>query len=625
MLDTKPVKLWKIIETAKDRTKQVCTRTDPIYHRYAGGHVRENISSTEATPENSYFEFIATVMPQIAWKNPKIEVYSTLDRDADMDSKAIHYGLNQWTHDIRLVDKVRKCMLESFFRIGVAHVSIEDLPGYQGGQEFIPRRPKVSRLEFRNFFCDTDATEWQDRRFAGHKMPIDKDDLLSDPDVIAEVVEGLPTGESLTDVKTGKERETISENQVVIHEIWVPEAELNEKQLEDIGWSFEPPTPKMGYHGCIYTLAEGGKEVKYPRPFYGPPWGPYHLFGVYDLLDDSLFLPLFSAVSEQIDALNKLAQSAIRASMRHKQIGVTDTAEKTEKLNASVDGDFIALHGWNTNTTGTYEVGGLTDTHQNQVLEARDRVDRSLGMSDSKRGKAESVTATAVSIASDASDNRTSWIKTRMLDSVTDILRTAAWYMWHTKTVRFPIGADMATELKEPILAEMDEELQAMPDPIMAAERDDLEKSKLYFVGGQWGQESGGGDQRSFYDLDIRIETYSMEKSNEALAQKQAMETTKLIIEASSIIPQTPFIRWDDLLEWLGERINRKGLGEFIDMDMLRMMGMAQQVQAPGVPGQPGQPQAPGMGQAPMMPPQPGANSPAMQGANQNMMARSVA
>ena len=606
MIDTDPKNLWKITESAINDTKQVIDASEPMINRYFGNAARSDAYDADKTPENQYFQYVSLVLPQVAFKNPKVEVFSTKDEEGDASARYLHYGLNQWVEDIDIVAAVNPCIVESFFRFGVSHQYLGDLPGYQGDDEYVPQTVRLERLEGRHFFVDPDCSDWEKKRFAGHKYAIDKDDLLDDEQANKEVVAGLGVDDKIDDGKDKRHDRALT-NQVTLRQVWIPEVQLKGKELPPWWDKAEgDPTPEKGYHGTIFTLAAsngGAGHVRHPKPFYGPPWGPYTLFGIYEMLDWALPLAPLAAVKEQIDNLNDLTTSANEAAKRHKQIGLSNSPDKVEKINDMKDGDFAVVEGFDVSTTGSFEVGGLTATHQNQVGMALDRNERALGLSMANLGQAQSgKTATADAIANDSGNMRISWVKTQTQRAIIQILRTASWWMWNSHEVRFPMRGKSREELVSPKLDEMDEEFQMMLDEgdmeqagQVAQRADDLENSRIEFWGGHHPEVEG--ELGTWYDLDIRIDAYSMENTSSALAQRRAIEVLRLVTEIAPIIVQTPYIKWDHLLEWVGETINRKGLGEFIDVE--QAVQMAQQMagmEGEEGPVQTGAPQGPSGG-----------------------------
>jgi hypothetical protein len=80
-----------------------------------------------------------------------------------------------------------------------------------------------------------------------------------------------------------------------------------------------------------------------------------------------------------------------------------------------------------------------------------------------------------------------------------------------------------------------------------------------------------------FEDLEMEVEAYSMERTNEALMQKRAMETLQIVTQSAPMMMQMPFLDWDSLLKIVGDAMNMPELGELIDQQAMQQFIQAQQ------------------------------------------------
>ena len=128
-------------------------------------------------------------------------------------------------------------------------------------------------------------------------------------------------------------------------------------------------------------------------------------------------------------------------------------------------------------------------------------------------------------------------------------MKGVSWFLYHDDRITFPLGEAAAADM-------------GVPEPI--------------FEGGLHNKITGA----SFADLELEIDTYSMQRANEPLLQKRSMDAFNLVIQASQVMQQTPFLDWDSLLKKLGDAMNVPELGELIDMDMYHQMVAQQQEQA---------------------------------------------
>ena len=104
----------------------------------------------------------------------------------------------------------------------------------------------------------------------------------------------------------------------------------------------------------------------------------------------------------------------------------------------------------------------------------------------------------------------------------------AGWYMYHGGEVEIGLGAESAIAFGQ----------------------------RTTFVGGQFAED---------YDsYSIKVSTYSLERSSEALQQKRALELLQLVMQVGEAVPAMPHVRWDRLLEMVGDQMNMPALRDII-------------------------------------------------------------
>ena len=113
-----------------------------------------------------------------------------------------------------------------------------------------------------------------------------------------------------------------------------------------------------------------------------------------------------------------------------------------------------------------------------------------------------------------------------------------AWYLWNDDRVFFPLGAESAEEL-------------GMGEP--------------FFQG-------GGQPPESFDDIELEVDSYSMERTNEAMQQRRAMETLQIVSNVATAMPQAPYVDWERLLKQVGDSLNMPDMANLIDRQALNQM-----------------------------------------------------
>ncbi len=588
------------IKAAAAERDVILEESKTLLKRYLGG------DSEVQTPENVPFQYVSLIMPMLVFNDPQVQVGSRKSRNEQV--RAMHHGVNRWVSDTKLAQRLRPAAFNLAFSFAALKVSIEEQPGFDGHvTEFVPVRPNVEHISSRKFVIDTRCGEDpENARFWGESITKDIDDLKtwaedSKTGWLKDEIDNLKPDGDDADARDG---DHVSRNEVTYYELWVPEITLTGDDLPSY-WEGDDPSPESGYHGTIYTIAQQNESfIREPRPFYGPPSGPYELLGIYPRGDHGKGgspLPLSPLVAsrQQIDDWNDVEGTVTAGIRSYKRIFVAANAEKLQSAN---HGDMVNADGFDKTQSEKVEVGGVTDEQLSNADRLRDRTDRQLAMSESMRGRPSSnTTATAESIAADNASARFAFFKSCFLEHVRRLLEKVAWYLWHTPEAVFPLGDDAA------------QEMYPQPDGMP----DDLWKPQVWFYGGEASEGEHDPDQIGWHELELTIDPYSMEKTNEALQQQRAMQTMEMVISLVPVIQQSvtigpdgmpvSIVKWDQLLEFVGEAINRQGLGDFIDMQAI--LGMALQAAAP-------------LAQPGAVANQSASNSPAQAGARMNTQAR---
>jgi hypothetical protein len=578
------------IRASEKQVNKVIKKGDQMVRRFVGG------DAELPTPENVPYEYIGLLLPQIAYTNPRVEVLSRNSAAPKPVIQAQKHGLNRWVNDTQFAKKIRHSLLDSFFSFGVTMTTLEDMPGYGGTEEWVPVRPAIEHIPPHRFRIDPLCMTPDRARWMGHMMVADHEDLMDlaeegDNGWNQDALEALKAG---TDVELARPKiqgmEDLDRQEVTYYCIWVPEKTLSKDELPD-WWEGDEPTPADGFHGTLYTVCDiaGDLEkdtwIRDPYPYYGPPWGPYAIYGVHDRPNSGRTaapLPLapLTAGAYSVDNLNNVSEVMTQAIRRHKNVAITKSKDLADKLKHIKDGEIGADPTFDKEDLTELELGGVTDQMVNHHALMKDRSDRNLSMSDAARGSTKAhVTATGDAIAADNRSARFAWFKLRIYECCEQNLKTVSWYLWHTESVVFPLGESAADELQ-------------MEDP--------------WYYGG-----TDEEDGMTWYDLELQIEPFSMEKTNEALQAQRAMQVLELVANLAPIIPQTPYVGWSEILDMVGESINRRGLGDLIDA---RTAAAAAQQAAAAAGAEEGTPVSD----------QPGVSSPSQAGANQVMQANQI-
>lgn len=568
MLDLTAASLREEIQFAESARKDKLACWKDMIGQYTGPAWSAKNKSVEA-PVNHAYEYASINIPKIIHRNPRVSVTSRKTGPPEEVATALQHGINRWIQDTDLRDKLVQIAFDMTFAYGVAMVC--QAPQQPGGQDWsVPHWPTVHRISPDRFLFDPLALTFEEKRWAAHLWVRDKADLLleaqNDPEGgwdIAAIDSIGPDGalDKLPERKQSASGSPPARKEILAYDIWVPEAMI------------EGFTPEQGYHGAIFTVsAENDVFLRAPRPYYGPRWGPYVLFGVYIVPGSAFPLSPLQATYGQTQTANAQANAMTKSMENYKRFVAVDTSAKS-LAKALKDGkhDYIyALPGLEKSKMDSVEVGGFTQQMARHFEYAQARLDQVSGIHDPQRGEVSDETATAVAVADSSTSVRIGFIKDQFTKAVNELDTTAGWFLYHDDRTVFPLGPEGAQML-------------GMGDP--------------WYFGGAFDANSG----YTYDDLELSVDAYSMERTDESVLQRNALKMLEIVIMEAPIIPNTPWIDWNTINKGIGDAMNFPGFADAINVAMAQMvMGMPVDPMA----GQIGTPQ---LGAQPASaPPQPG-------------------
>ena len=561
MINTDAANLYSEIQSAEKFRDEHLRSYERRKKRYVGpSFLGDETDGFE--PENHEFEYVSLLLPKTIFDNPRVRVQAYRPGPIQDIATGIQAGMNRWIRDSHLRRVLVRIGLDNFLCWGMAVVHMEpdkDRLPPAWAQVALPYRPVVERLSPKRVFWDPHALDIAEARFIGHVWVRDKEDLEKiakehpedgwDLEAIKNLAEDAGTDKLERDNKYG----TPSRKEVVCYEVYIPGHQIKGE-----------PGPDEGFNGAIFTIAVGqatsgsmegkkGVYIRKPRMYYGPVEGPYVLFGTYPVPDSTVPLSSTVAIQAQVETLNMHAKAVMKAATQRKRIAFVSRAEPDlqKKVKRAEDGDVVPVNTEELNNNlKEVELGGVTPAALNALQIERERRDRISGMSDAMRGNvAGSGTATENAIAAEASTARMAFIKQQFTDSVTELLRKVAWYMYHDDRIVFPVGDEMAA-----ILGTSQQEIYE-------------ERGEPWYQGGVPEDMTG----YSFRDLDLDIEPYSMERVSEQQMQSRMMQVVQIVTQ---IIPQaiSSPVDLQALLNVIGNMTNTPDLARVVDIQVARQM-----------------------------------------------------
>lgn len=543
-IDTGSANLWSEIRAAELFRDSHLERVDEMIENYVGSAYRSDLQGDWS--ENHMFEYTRLTTSKVVWDNPRVRVKTRRPGTQRIVAKAMQHAENRWVKDVQLRQRLELLYNHMNFCYAVAQTVVEPQPWMDPREASMPQWPMVYVMDFDRFFFDPMCRWYGQARFAGHKWVRDKDDLIQEAEDFPnlgwnlDALKELAENAGIEELRERGERHsgTVDRSEVVAYDVWIPEVHLRD--------------PDDGFHGSIYTMAVGGGNsdeegddnplmIREPRPYYGPRWGPYTLYGVYPVPGDPFPLSSFIATYQQQRDANDISRSVVTAIQRYKKLIVVsaDNPDLVKKVKDTPDAFVIPVKGFEKDQVIELELGGITPQHLEQMTQSLDRLDRNTGMSEVQRGNVGTrSTATEIAVAESAGSESIAFVKQKFTDATQQVLSTAAWFLYHDDRINFPLGEEAAEDF-------------GMIEP--------------WFTGGSYHSDSGA----RYDDLELDIEPYSMERMNEALARAQYSDLVQMVVDVAPMIPEIPWIDWKKLFEKGGQVHNDPAMSEVLLPDQI--------------------------------------------------------
>jgi len=579
-LEITPGKLLEEVESAQDWRDKHLTALGEMIRATHGPHYSRSEGSVFAS-ENNWYAYLNLMVPRLVYDNPRFRVRTRRPGVQLGVADAIRHGLNRWARDFGLATTLERLAYDFCYVWFACYVTSEPQPGKLADQAYLFDKagipefgdssvmwPSVYRIPPGQLLLDAQARHPREARIIGHEWECDHEDLIlrarAKPDEgwnMKEIKNLSPGEDSLTDQRFGAEAygsdqqpHNPDRERVKLKDLWIAELELPDS-----------PGAEEGYHGTIVTIGHGGGNdgetgkgafVRKPRPFYGPPSGPYIIQGAYQLPDKLYPLSPLVAIEGQTRELNRHARAWSRSAEHHKRVILYDERDtKTAmKIKKAKHDFFVGIPGFEKQKYAEAVIGGATREQTEAYAFLHDRLQRVSGMDDAQQGNVTGKgTATEHSIVDEATSTRSAFVKQRFTGGVVEICKKVAWYMFHDDRIVFPLGEEAADDLN-------------MEDPL--------------FVGGNQDPESEG----TFEDLELEIEPYSLERTNQGEHLRRSIEVVDRVVAYGQAMPMMPWIDWGLVFDFLGDALNETRMSDMVDVEAAIAQGAAMQTDAKDQP-----------------------------------------
>jgi len=510
-------------------------------------------------PENHYHAYTSLMVSRLMFDNPKVRCTTRRPGSQIETAEAIRHGLNRWVRDVNLRRTGQQIAVDYCYTWGVSMVrqipnrwmgkTAEKWVWAKDGSIRVDKPkslwPAAYRIPQPQFILDSSALTLDRADYMGHVWYAAPDTLLAeakrgeawDAKAVEELARGVGTeggSPQQSDVFRQNDPRQSPKPELELITIWVPELFVGKA---DEG-------PDEGYHGTMLTLARAqgrgprGKwrEVKRPEPYFGPPTGPYHVWGAYTLPNALMPLGPLVAVEGQVREVNRHARAISRSAEKHKRVLLYEARDQAtaNRIKKARHDHFIGIPGFDRAKYAEAEIGGVTDVQYKQTAYLMDRLNRVSAMDEAQQGNVTGLgTATEHSIANESAMSRLAYLRQQFADGVTKgVLEKAAWFMYHDSRVVFPLGEDAA---------------------------DDFEMEEPWFHGGM------DDPDAQFDDLELEIEAYSMQRADQQAMAAQAQAGLNWLLQTAQLRPMMPFIDWERVDDMAAQAFDLPDLAGLVD------------------------------------------------------------
>lgn len=587
------------------RAKETWNELVESYHGRAWD--QSSASGKDPQYQTHSYEYVSYMLPKLIHANPRFSLSTTRGGRQAVITRALERGLNHWASASKLHEPLEAIALDALMFVGGGYIEEipnarmrltkeqrEKLKGTLSRPKSLgndapedaeqPYWPRLKRLEPFRWGWDLAATTDDKIRYYYHKATEDKNDLVrkakAKPDdwLVSAVQDLQPTRDS-RDLGYAHDQAP-DRQQVTYYVVWVPDATI------------EGQEPGEDEHGVIYTIAaretEGGgiegSSLRRPYYFYGPAQGPYVKAGFYTVPNSTVPLSPLVATRDSAHILTRVHKAMIRRVEKYRRGAVFDLKDKKdiERIESSQDMDLVGVVGFAGNL-GQFEVGGVTAQdleHHRFLLE---RLQSASGLDDAQRGNVTgSGTATEVAIASEGSQERTSFLIGKWRQFVSDVAMRVAWYAAHDDRIVFSFKVE--EDQREVLATEMMETTQPAPTPedpqarkpMMSPQEAEalMRYGSMTFAGGDFNRETEGSDELLFGDLDFDVEPYSMQRRDQRTRKLDTLEALNVLSSFGAAAMQGVPIDFGKIAEILADVYALPELEDVVNRDLAQAQGV---------------------------------------------------
>lgn len=339
------------METArKARYKCLAQYAGRFYSKNRQGDGEER----KASPINQLYTAVTTLVPNIVFKNPRVEITSQVMAYRAYGDK-LGLCTDHLIRKIKLKQTLRKATVDALFLAGFIKTGLCDSGEYLeiDGSPHAIGRPYADRVDCDDMVIDPFARDWEEMNFVGNRFRVPKQSIIAsgiyDPRGIDKLVSRYDSG-----TKFKQEASSLSGDPnlyvgaqdtieyVDLVEVYLPQ----EKLIVTLPWE--------GVEG-------GGSDPLRIVEYEGPETGPYHMLG-FAYMPDNVLPVAPAGIWYDLHILsNRLARKISRQAERMKTILAYEgtAADDAQEIADSDDGETVRVD--NINAVKEISFGGTSE------------------------------------------------------------------------------------------------------------------------------------------------------------------------------------------------------------------------------------------------------------------------
>lgn len=344
---------------------------------YAGSWYNGKLDADKKTLVNLLNQTAKIYTVALAANNPRVNV-TTSNLEHWAEAKLFETALNKRIEDMDLAETFQALVLDAFFMIGIAAVSMRDkgtqFHGRLESEEdvfFDPGKPWLTRVSFDDAILDMTARDLTKMRFCGHMYRADYQKVIKErgynravrtkvtPNTQDSLNEGMAHARDITSTKKDDELKEM----VWLQDLWIPE------------------------NGTVATMVANTElPPLLERPWTGGQSGPYKFLSLGLMPDGLIPSSPASNLKGLHDEQNRLHRKLEKQSDNQKTVNVFQKGDDPDAtaLRDAKDGDWVGLT--NSRDIDQVKSGGVDSGNQAWSMVVQDEYNNMAGNPGARAG-----------------------------------------------------------------------------------------------------------------------------------------------------------------------------------------------------------------------------------------------